>query len=63
MMTLLSSVAIILTIVFFITSSDSGSLIIDLIAAGGKIDTPVLQRVFWCTVGGAGCPRYYVRGS
>ena len=52
MMALLSSVAIILTIVFFITSSDSGPLIIDLIAAGGKIDTPVLQRVFWCTVEG-----------
>ena len=52
MMTLLSSVAIILTIVFFITSSDSGSLIIDLIAAGGKIDTPAPQRVFWCTVEG-----------
>ncbi len=49
---LLSSVAILLTIVFFVTSSDSGSLIIDTIAAGGKVDTPVAQRIFWCTIEG-----------
>ena len=49
---LLSSVAMLLTIVFFVTSSDSGSLIIDTIAAGGKIDAPVSQRVFWCTIEG-----------
>ncbi len=45
----LSCVAIGLTIVFFVTSSDSGSLILDIIAAGGKIDAPIPQRVFWCT--------------
>ena len=49
---LLSCVAMMLTIIFFVTSSDSGSLIIDIIAAGGKIDAPVPQRVFWCTVEG-----------
>ena len=49
---LLSSVAMLLTIIFFVTSSDSGSLIIDTIAAGGKIDAPVPQRVFWCTIEG-----------
>ena len=27
---------------------DSGSLVIDTITAGGKLDTPVLQRLFWC---------------
>ena len=52
MTTLLSSVAILLTVVFFVTSSDSGSLIIDTIAAGGKVDAPVAQRVFWCTIEG-----------
>ena len=41
-----------LTIIFFIISSDSGSLIIDIIAAGGKVDTPVSQRVFWCSLEG-----------
>ena len=50
--TLLSSIAMLLTIIFFVTSSDSGSLIIDTIAAGGKIDAPVAQRVFWCTIEG-----------
>ncbi|MXX38167.1 MAG: BCCT family transporter [Gemmatimonadetes bacterium] len=49
---LLSSVALLLTTVFFVTSSDSGSLIIDTIAAGGKVDAPVAQRVFWCTIEG-----------
>ncbi len=50
--TLLSCIGMTLTIVFFVTSSDSGSLIIDIIAAGGKVDAPVPQRVFWCTVEG-----------
>ena len=50
--TLLSSVAMLLTIIFFVTSSDSGSLIIDIIAAGGKVDAPVSQRVFWCSLEG-----------
>ena len=49
---LLSCAAMMLTIIFFVTSSDSGSLIIDIIAAGGKVDAPVPQRVFWCTVEG-----------
>ena len=49
---LLSSVAMLLTIIFFVTSSDSGSLIIDTIAAGGKMDAPVVQRVFWCSIEG-----------
>jgi len=42
-----SVLAIILVIVFFVTSSDSGSLVIDTITAGGKINAPVSQRVFW----------------
>ncbi|MCV6547228.1 MAG: BCCT family transporter [Cohaesibacter sp.] len=44
---LLSFIGIVLVIVFFVTSSDSGSLVIDGITAGGKIDAPVVQRVFW----------------
>ncbi|HEV8037005.1 BCCT family transporter [Yoonia sp.] len=47
-----STLGIILVIVFFVTSSDSGSLVIDTITAGGKIDAPVPQRVFWCTFEG-----------
>jgi BCCT family betaine/carnitine transporter len=47
-----SFVAIILVVVFFVTSSDSGSLVIDVIASGGKVDAPTPQRVFWCTFEG-----------
>ena len=48
-----SFIGIILVIVFFITSSDSGSLVIDTITAGGKIDAPKPQRVFWGVIEGA----------
>jgi len=48
-----SFVGIILVVVFFVTSSDSGSLVIDTITAGGKVDAPVPQRVFWCIFEGA----------
>ncbi|WP_322988607.1 BCCT family transporter [Hoeflea sp.] len=47
-----SFVGIVLVIVFFVTSSDSGSLVIDTITAGGKVDAPVAQRVFWATFEG-----------
>ncbi len=47
-----SVVGIILVVVFFITSSDSGSLVIDTIAAGGKVNAPTPQRIFWCTFEG-----------
>ena len=42
-----SFIGIVLVIVFFVTSSDSGSLVIDTITAGGKVNAPVPQRVFW----------------
>ena len=48
----LSVLSIILVLIFFITSSDSGSLVIDSITSGGKIDAPVPQRIFWATVEG-----------
>ena len=51
--TILSFIAVVLVLVFFITSSDSGSLVIDSITAGGKIDAPVPQRIFWASVEGA----------
>lgn len=49
---LTSALAVMLVMVFFVTSADSGSLVIDCITAGGKTDTPRGQRVFWaCLVG------------
>ncbi|MDF1728340.1 MAG: BCCT family transporter [Sulfitobacter sp.] len=50
---LTSFIGIVLVIVFFVTSSDSGSLVIDTITAGGKIDAPLPQRIFWCIFEGA----------
>ena len=47
-----SFLGIILVLVFFVNSTDSGSLVIDTITAGGKTDAPVSQRVFWCTFEG-----------
>ena len=49
---IVAPISLVLIIVFFVTSSDSGSLVIDTITAGGKMDAPVAQRVFWCTFEG-----------
>ena len=48
-----SVVGIVLALVFFVTSSDSGSLVVDSITAGGKLDAPTFQRVFWAIMEGA----------
>jgi choline/glycine/proline betaine transport protein len=47
-----SFIAIILVVVFFVTSSDSGSLVVDSLASGGKLESPVPQRVFWAVLEG-----------
>ena len=52
MATVTSFIGIVLVLVFFVTSSDSGSLVIDSITAGGKLDAPVPQRIFWATMEG-----------
>lgn len=50
---IISFIGIVLVLVFFVTSSDSGSLVIDSITAGGKTDAPTVQRVFWVVMEGA----------
>ena len=50
---LTTSIGIILIMIFFVTSADSGSLVIDSITAGGKLDAPVSQRIFWAVMIGA----------
>lgn len=50
--TFTSLIAVILVMVFFVTSSDSGSLVIDTITAGGKLESPMSQRVFWAIAEG-----------
>ncbi|MFQ3174837.1 MAG: choline/glycine/proline betaine transport protein, partial [Flavobacterium sp.] len=49
----LNIIAIILIAGFFITSSDSGSLVVDNLTSGGKLDAPVGQRIFWAITEGA----------
>ncbi|GIU02675.1 MULTISPECIES: BCCT family transporter [Shewanella] len=50
---ILSMLAVVLVLIFFVTSSDSGSLVIDSITSGGKVDAPAPQRVFWALIEGA----------
>ena len=47
-----SVLAIILVLSFFVTSSDSGSLVVDGLTSGGKLDAPVGQRIFWAQTEG-----------
>ena len=49
---IVSFITVLLIITFFVTSSDSGSLVIDSLASGGALHTPVWQRVFWATAEG-----------
>ncbi len=48
----LSIITVFLIITFFVTSSDSGSLVVDSLASGGLLETPVWQRVFWAFLEG-----------
>ncbi|MBD3224644.1 MAG: BCCT family transporter [Caldithrix sp.] len=49
---LTSLIGIMLVTIFFITSSDSGSLVVDHLTSGGQLDSPVPQRVFWAITEG-----------
>lgn len=50
---LTSFLTVVLIATFFVTSSDSGSLVVDTLASGGAASTPVWQRVFWASLQGA----------
>lgn len=45
--TISSVLAILVIVFFFVTSSDSGSLVIDILASGGDLDPPKATRVYW----------------
>ena len=49
---IVSTISVFLIAIFFVTSADSGSLVMDTITAGGKMNSPVAQRVFWCLLAG-----------
>jgi choline/glycine/proline betaine transport protein len=60
---LVSFVTVVLIITFFVTSSDSGSLVIDSLTSGGIASTPVWQRVFWATTEGVVAAALLVAGG
>ena len=47
-----SVIAIFVIVFFFVTSSDSGSLVVDILSAGGELDPPKASRVYWCLLEG-----------
>ncbi|WP_066635239.1 BCCT family transporter [Serinicoccus hydrothermalis] len=49
---ILSGIAIVLVVIFFVTSSDSGSLVVDMLASGGHPDPPTWSRVLWASLEG-----------
>lgn len=50
--TVLSFVAMIMVVVFFVTSADSGAMVVDTLASGGDSNTPIWQRIFWAALMG-----------
>ncbi|RJX69107.1 BCCT family transporter [Tsuneonella suprasediminis] len=50
--TVVSGIATLLIITFFVTSADSGALVIDMITSGAVDNPPVWQRVFWAVCAG-----------
>ncbi|WP_288446075.1 choline BCCT transporter BetT [uncultured Serratia sp.] len=48
----LSFIAMAMVIVFFVTSADSGAMVVDTLASGGSSNTPVWQRIFWASLMG-----------
>ena len=50
---ILSAIAVILVVTFFVTSSDSGSLVLGHLTSGGKHKAPRNQRVSWAIIEGA----------
>lgn len=47
---IISGLAVIMVFVFFITSADSASMVIDMFASNGRSDTPIWQSLFWAGV-------------
>ena len=58
-----SLVATVLVVTFFVTSSDSGSLVVDMLTSGGAEDSPTWQRVFWSVLEGVIAAALLVAGG
>ena len=52
-LTFISSLLTVLLVAsFFVTSSDSGSMVVDTLTSGGRHDAPVGQKIFWASMEG-----------
>ncbi|MDZ7282057.1 BCCT family transporter [Sphingomonas sanguinis] len=58
-----STLAIVLVGFFFVTSADSGALVIDTLASGGTEETPRWQRMYWCVLLGVTATLLLVAGG
>lgn len=58
-----TALAVLLVAVFFVTSADSGALVIDTLASGGKEETPRWQRMYWCILLGVTAALLLVAGG
>lgn len=58
-----SALAVALVAVFFVTSADSGSLVIDTLASGGAEETPRWQRIYWCLFQGLAASALLLAGG
>ncbi|MCO6411714.1 MAG: BCCT family transporter [Thiogranum sp.] len=58
-----ATLAVAVVVTFFVTSSDSGSLVIDIITAGGNPEPPKVQRIFWAVLEGAVAAALLVGGG
>ncbi len=50
--TVLNVIAILMVVVFFVTSCDSGAMVVDILCSNGRNDTPVWQRIYWAVAVG-----------
>jgi len=60
---IVSFITVILIVTFFVTSSDSGSLVIDSLASGGVMVTPAWQRAFWAILEGVVAAALLIAGG
>lgn len=45
--TILSFFSVLMIVIFFVTSCDSGAMVVDMLCSHGKNDTPLWQRIYW----------------
>jgi len=58
-----SALATLLVVTFFVTSSDSGSLVVDMLTSGGEEESPTWQRIFWAVSEGCIAAALLVAGG